>query len=148
LEDRLVYLRETRDNVYTPFPYVAANTIVAIPFIFLVALSFSSVAYVWFYSFLSSTQYMIGLTDTAEAFFIFTGYLFLALLVAESIVVLVSAIIPIFVAALAIVAFLNGWFMVVQGYFVQFQNIPIGWQWANLIDYQKYAVYILSPLTT
>jgi hypothetical protein len=57
---------------------------------------------------------MIGLTDSAEAFFIFTGYLFLALLVAESIVVLVSAIIPIFVAALAIVAFLNGWY---QSYF-------------------------------
>jgi hypothetical protein len=46
LEDRLVYLRETRDNVYKPGPYVLANTIVAIPFIFLVALSFSSVAYV------------------------------------------------------------------------------------------------------
>jgi ABC-type multidrug transport system permease subunit len=95
----LVYLRETGDNVYTPFPYVAANTIVAVPFIYLVALSFSAVAY-----------YMIGLTDSASAFFIFTGYLFLALLVAESIVVLVSAIIPIFVAALAIVAFINGWY--------------------------------------
>lgn len=73
----------------------------------------------------------------------------MALLVAESYVVLISAIIPIFVAALAIVAFLNGWFMVVQGYFVQFQNIPIGWQWANRIDYQKYAFegMILSDFT-
>jgi hypothetical protein len=39
--------------------------------------------------------------------------------------------------------------MVVQGYFVQFQNIPIGWKWANLIDYQKYAFegMILSDFT-
>jgi ABC-type multidrug transport system permease subunit len=97
LKDRLVYLRETRDNVYTPFPYVAANTIVAVPFVFMIALSFSLIAY-----------YMIGLNNSTNAFFNFTGYLFLALMVAESMVLLVSSIFPVFVGALTIVSFING----------------------------------------
>lgn len=49
-----------------------------IPFIFLVALSFTVVAY-----------FMVGLAADVTSFFVFVLYLFLALLVAESIVVLV-----------------------------------------------------------
>lgn len=128
LEDRLTFIRERGDGLYRVGPYVIANTLVAIPFIFLISIAFSSVAY-----------FLVGLQGGAAAFFTFVGYLFLALMVAESICVFVSALIPIFVAALAIVAFLNGFFMVVQGYFVQYQNLPIWWKWANYIDYQKYA---------
>jgi len=46
----------------------------------------------------------------------YIGFLFLSIYVAESQVLVVAALLPIFVAALAISAFLNGFWMSVGGY--------------------------------
>lgn len=73
-------------------------------------------------------------------FSVFVGFLFLALMVAEAQTVFISVAIPIFVAALAINAFANGLWMVVQGFFVQKDNIPAFWRYSfYLVDFQKYA---------
>ncbi|CAG8478565.1 1426_t:CDS:10 [Diversispora eburnea] len=128
LEERLVFQRERANRFYSVGPYVLANTIVAIPFVLIIAISFSIVAYP-----------MIALHPGFGHAVTFVLLLFLALFVAESMVVFVSSIIPIFVAALTIVAFANGFFMVVQGFFVRRDSITKIWKWAHYIDYQKYA---------
>ncbi|CAG8650269.1 6595_t:CDS:2 [Funneliformis caledonium] len=128
LEERLVFQRERSNRFYSVGPYVLANTLISIPFLMIVTLSFSVFAYP-----------MIGLHGGMEKITNFLVFLFLSLLVAESMVVFISAVIPIFVAALAIVAFANGFFMVVEGYFVTKKNIPKAWKWAHYVDYQKYA---------
>ncbi|CAI2169225.1 14554_t:CDS:2 [Funneliformis geosporum] len=128
LEERLVFQRERSNRFYSVGPYVLANTLISIPFLMIVTISFSVFAYP-----------MIGLQGGMEKVTNFLIYLFLSLLVAESMVVFISAVIPIFVAALAIVAFANGFFMVVEGYFVSKKNIPKAWKWAHYVDYQKYA---------
>ncbi|ORY29492.1 P-loop containing nucleoside triphosphate hydrolase protein [Rhizoclosmatium globosum] len=84
--------------------YVIANTLVSLPFIFIIAVSFATPAY-----------WMMGLNAGASNFFIFITYLWLALYVAESFVVLISAMFPIFVAALTLVSFFNGLEMVLKG---------------------------------
>lgn len=128
LEERLVFMRERANGSYRVSSYVIANTIVSIPSVFIVALSFISVAYYW-----------IGFNPEAQKFFVYLGFLYLALFVAESMVTFVASFVPIFVAALAIASFLNGFFMAVQGYFVQKNSIPHAWKWGHYIDYQKYA---------
>ncbi|CAG8685890.1 4373_t:CDS:1, partial [Dentiscutata heterogama] len=128
LEERLVFTRERGNNFYSVGPYVLANTIISIPFVMIIAASFTVVAYP-----------MIGLHNNFSNALLFCFYLFLALIVAESMVVFISAIIPIFVAALTLVAFANGFFMVVEGYFVRRSKIPKAWKWAHYIDYQKWA---------
>lgn len=60
----------------------------------------------------NNRYWAIGLHPGATAFFRFTLYLFLGVMAAESQSVLVAAIIPIFVAALAVAAFMNGFWMV------------------------------------
>jgi ABC-type multidrug transport system ATPase subunit len=97
LEERLVFLRETANGLYGVESYVLSNTLISIPFIFIITISFTLVSY-----------FMMGLQNTASAFFGFVGYLFVALMIAEAQVVFVSVAIPIFVAALAIGAFSNG----------------------------------------
>jgi hypothetical protein len=57
-----------------------------------------------------------GLNDDASAVFRYIGFLFLSIYVAESQVLVVAALLPIFVAALAVSAFLNGFWMSVGGY--------------------------------
>ncbi|CAG8572497.1 19771_t:CDS:1, partial [Racocetra persica] len=128
LEERLVFQRERGNNFYSVGPYVLANTIIAIPFVMIIAASFTAVAYP-----------MIGLHDNLENAIRFGFYLFLALIVAESMVVFISAVIPIFVAALTLVAFANGFFMVVEGFFVRRDKIPKALKWAHYLDYQKWA---------
>jgi hypothetical protein len=64
---------------------------------------------------------------------------------AESQVVLVSALLPIFIAALAIASFMNGFWMCVQGYFIRSINLPKFWFYSfHWIDYQTYAFELLA----
>lgn len=63
---------------------------------------------------------------------------------AALVLIFVAALVLIFVAALAIAAFLNGFWMCVQGYFIRAVNLPRLWYyWAHFIDYETYAFNLL-----
>ncbi|KAI0062484.1 P-loop containing nucleoside triphosphate hydrolase protein [Artomyces pyxidatus] len=133
LEERQVFVRERQNGLYGPGPYVLANSIVTLPYLFICALLFAVLCY-----------WSIGLNPGAEQFFRFLGVLFMAVYVAESQSTLVAAVIPIFVAALAIASFWNGFWMCVGGYFIRAVNLPRFWYyWAHFIDYQTYAFDLL-----
>ncbi|KAH7105152.1 P-loop containing nucleoside triphosphate hydrolase protein [Auriculariales sp. MPI-PUGE-AT-0066] len=129
LEERSVFIRERLNGLYGPGPYVIAISICAAPFLFLCSFVFALVCY-----------WSIGLHPGAGHFFRFLGILFLAVYTAESQSLVVAALLPIFVAALAIASFLNGFWMCVQGYFIRAVNLPTFWRvWAHWIDYQTFA---------
>ena len=113
------------------------------------------------YIFLGRSYWAIGLHSGAVPFFRFLLFLFLGVYIAEAQSVLVAAVLPIFVAALAVASFLNGFWMVsslsydnsrpkafvtdwfildsqcVQGYFIRAVSLPRFWYyWAHWIDYQ------------
>lgn len=76
---------------------------------------------------------------TAEAFFTWVLWLFLDLLAAESLVVLLSSLLPIFVVSLAATAFANGLWMCVGGFLVAPQELNVFWRYVfHYIDYQAY----------
>jgi hypothetical protein len=65
----------------------------------------------------------------------------------ENLAIAVSAIIPNFIGALTIVSFCNGFFMLVQGFFVRKTNIPDFWRyWGHYWSYQKYPFEALVKL--
>ncbi|SPO26351.1 related to ATP-binding cassette protein (ABC) transporter [Ustilago trichophora] len=133
LEERSVLLREAKNSLYGPLAFTLANTISTIPLLFLCSLLFSVLAY-----------WSIGLHPGADYFFRFLAFLYLGVLAAEFQALLIAAAIPIFVAALAVCAFLNGFWMCVQGYFIRAVNLPKFWYyWAHWIDYETYAFDIL-----
>ncbi|KAJ3142524.1 hypothetical protein HK100_002193 [Physocladia obscura] len=120
LEERSVFYRERMNRTYRVGAYVVANMLVSMPFVLLIAVGFTIPAY-----------WLMGMNPGASNFFIFTAYLWLALYVAESVVILLAAIFPIFVAALTLVT---------QGYFVRRQNIPAFWKYAfHYWNYQKWS---------
>jgi hypothetical protein len=86
LEDRALFIKERANGLYGPSSFLLANFITGIPYLFLIAMLFSVVAY-WLSNF----------RPTAQAFFTWVMWLFLDLIAAESLVVLVSSLIPIFV---------------------------------------------------
>ncbi|ORY29493.1 putative ABC transporter [Rhizoclosmatium globosum] len=129
LEERAVFYRERMNRTYSVGAYVIANTLVSMPFVLIIAVGFSIPAY-----------WLMGMNSGASNFFVFIAYLWLALYVAESMVILLAAIFPIFVAALTLASFFNGLEMVTQGYFVRRQNIPAFWKYVfHYWNYQKWS---------
>ena len=103
LEDRKV----RANGLCGVIAFLTSNTLIGVPFLFVIATSFAL-----------TTYWLIGLNPSATSFFRYLLFLFLDLLAAESLVVLICAIVPIFVAALAITAFANGLFMSTGGFLV------------------------------
>ncbi|ROW17675.1 hypothetical protein VPNG_00597 [Cytospora leucostoma] len=128
IEDRQQYVKEFHNGLYGAAELVISNFLIGTPYLFLIAISFSSISY-----FLSNFQ------PTGTAFFTWVMWVFLDLLAAESLVVLVSSIFPNFVIALALVAFANGLWMCVNGFMVQPTVLNVFYKYVfSYWDYQKY----------
>lgn len=128
LEDRATFVKEHANGLYGPAAFNLSNFIIGLPYLFLISLIFSSIAY-W----LSNFQ------PTAEAFFTWIMWLFLDLVAAESLVVLMSSIFPNFVVSLALTAFANGLWMSVDGFMVPPTILNVFYKYVfHYIDYQSY----------
>ncbi|KAK6539934.1 hypothetical protein TWF694_008769 [Orbilia ellipsospora] len=128
LEDQSTFVKERANGLVGPSAFLISNFIIGLPFLFFIAILFSVVEY-----------YLSNFRHDAQAFFRFTMWLFLDLLAAESLVVLVSVIFPIFVVALAIAAFANGLWMCVGGFLVPMNILNPFWKYVfHYIDYQAY----------
>ncbi|KAJ4299081.1 hypothetical protein N0V90_004325 [Kalmusia sp. IMI 367209] len=128
LEDLSLYTKERLNGLYGPTAFMLANFLIGIPYLFVITLLFSIIAY-WLGNF----------RPGAEAFWTWVLWLFLDLLAAESLVVLLSSLIPIFVVALAATAFANGLWMCVNGFMVEPQTLNVFWRYVfHYIDYQAY----------
>ncbi|KAK6527079.1 hypothetical protein TWF281_010272 [Arthrobotrys megalospora] len=128
LEDRATFIKERNNGLYGPTSFIIANFFIGIPYLFLISILFSVVSY-WLSNFYPS----------GTAFMYWVMWLFLDLLAAESLVVFVSSLFPIFVVSLALTAFLNGLWMSVGGFLVSPRVLNVFWKyWARYIDYQAY----------
>lgn len=128
LEDLQLFTKERLNGLYGPTAFMVANFIVGIPYLFIITILFSVIAY-WLGNFRNS----------ADGFWVWVMWLFLDLLAAESLVVLLSSLIPIFVVALAATAFANGLWMSVNGFMVQPETLNVFWRYVfHYIDYQAY----------
>ncbi|KAL8370363.1 hypothetical protein RB595_000645 [Gaeumannomyces hyphopodioides] len=128
IEDRNQYVKEHHNGLYGASALVISNFLIGIPYLFLIAMTFSAISY-WLSNF----------RPTADAFFTWVMWVFLDLLAAESLVVLITAIFPSFVVSLALVAFANGLWMSVNGFMVQPTILNVFYKYVfHYWDYQKY----------
>ncbi|KAJ7302557.1 hypothetical protein DFH08DRAFT_1089756 [Mycena albidolilacea] len=91
------------------------------------------------------SYWAIGLHPGGRAFFRFLAFWYLATPAAESQMLVVAALMPMFVAALAIGAFVNRFWMSVGGYFIKARSLPGFWFYSfHYMDYQHYAFELLT----
>ena len=128
LEDRATYVKERANGLYGPTTFLICNFLIGIPYLLLMTVLFSLVAY-----------WLTNFEPTAAAFFSSVMWLFFDLLAAESLVVLISSAVPIFVVALAGTAFVNGVWMCAGGFLVPVRTLASFWRYGfHYIDYQSY----------
>ncbi|KAK6365548.1 hypothetical protein LTS17_011267 [Exophiala oligosperma] len=128
LEDRATFAKERANGLVGPLAFIVSNFLIGLPFLFLITVTFSVVTY-WLSNFRPS----------GTGFWMWVLWLFLDLVAAESLVVLVSSVFPIFVVALAVTAFANGLWMCVDGFLVPMNILNPFWKYVfHYIDYQAY----------
>lgn len=128
LEDRATFVKDRANGLYGPTAFLVSNFLVGLPYLFLITVVFSVIAY-WLSNF----------EPSATAFFRWIMWIFLDLVAAESLVVFVSSVFPIFVVSLALVAFANGLWMSVGGFLVSPTILNVFWKYVfHYIDYQSY----------
>ncbi|KAF7509405.1 hypothetical protein GJ744_008128 [Endocarpon pusillum] len=128
LEDRSTFIKERANGLYGATSFLVANFIIGLPWLFLISVLFSIIAY-----------WLCNFRPDASAFFTFVMWLFLDLVAAESLVVFMASIFPVFVIALALTAFANGLWMSVGGFLVNPTVLNVFWKyWARYIDFQSY----------
>lgn len=134
LEDHAIFARERANGLYGPVSFLVANTLIGIPYLYGFSVVFSLVVY-WLSNF----------RPGGGAFFTWTVWLFLDLLAAESLVVLISSLVPIFVVALAGTAFANGLWMCTGGFLVPTGVLNAFWR--NVFHYIDYQSYVFQAMT-
>jgi ABC-type multidrug transport system permease subunit len=128
LEDQATFFKERANGIVGPLSFMFANFLIGLPFLFLITVLFSVVEY-----------WLTGFRADGTAFWMFVLWLFLDLVAAESLVVLVSSVFPIFVVSLAVTAFANGLWMCVDGFLVPMSILNPFWKYVfHYIDYQAY----------
>jgi hypothetical protein len=128
IEDIRMLQKEHANGLYSPLPFMVANFVIGLPWLFLIALIFSSIVY-WLTNFDADLQ----------AYLTFTAWLYLDLLAAESVVVLISAIVPQFVTALAVISFAQGLWLATDGFLVPINTLNSFWKYGfHYVNYQAY----------
>lgn len=124
LEDRTTFIKERANGLYGAPPFMIANFLIGLPYSFLISFVFSLITY-----------FLNNFRPTAEAF-TWVMWLFPDLLAGESLVVLMSSLFPVFVVALALIAFANGLWMSVGGILVSPEILNPLWKYVfHYIDY-------------
>lgn len=134
VEDMKVFQRERQNGHYGVVAYVIGNTFSSVPFIFVISIIPTAITY-----------YLCGLQKGYEHFFFFSCVLFSSLLLVESLMMIVSSIVPNFLMGIVTGAGIQGVMMLVGGFFKLPHDIPnIFWKYP--FHYVAFHTYVNEGL--
>jgi ABC-type multidrug transport system ATPase subunit len=128
IEDLMVFEKDRANGLYGSTAFMISNFIIGLPWLF-------------FITFVSSTfvYWMVNFRPDGQAFMVWVMWMFLNLVAAESLVVLMSALFPNFVGALALTAMCNGLWMACNGFMVPHPTLNPFYRYVfYYINYQAY----------
>ncbi|XP_030961472.1 ABC transporter G family member 23 isoform X1 [Quercus lobata] len=127
LQERRVLMKEASRGAYRISSYLIANTIVFLPFLFVVALLFAVPIY-----------WLVGLNSSITAFAFFTFIVWLILLMASSLVLFLSAVSPDFISGNSLICTVLGAYFLFSGYFIPKDIIPKYWLFMYYVSLYRY----------
>ncbi|GMI97393.1 ATP-binding cassette G23 [Hibiscus trionum] len=127
LQERRVLMKEASRGAYKISSYMIANTIVFMPFLFVVSILFAVPVY-----------WIVGLNPSIPAFLFFVFIVWLIILMASSLVLFLSAISPDFISGNSLICTVLGSFFLFSGYFIPKDNIPKYWLFMYYVSLYRY----------
>jgi ABC-type multidrug transport system ATPase subunit/ABC-type multidrug transport system permease subunit len=128
LGEKLIVQRERNNGSYSVFAYLSSHFVVEAAFLAVLAVLLTATVYP-----------LTGLNPTLSAGAFFCLSLFCTLLVAESMMILIAAVVPYLLVGIAMGAFTFGLFMCVQGYLTSIDHIPWPLRWMKYIALHSYS---------
>ncbi|KAF7833329.1 ABC transporter G family member 23 [Senna tora] len=127
LQERCVLMKEASRGAYKISSYMLANTLVFLPFLFVVSLLFAVPVY-----------WIVGLNPTLSAFAFFTLVVWLIVLMASSLVLFLSAVSSDFISGNSLICTVLGAFFLFSGYFIPKESIPKYWMFMYYVSLYRY----------
>ncbi|PQQ13857.1 ABC transporter G family member 10 isoform X1 [Prunus yedoensis var. nudiflora] len=127
LQERRILMTETSKGAYRVSSYVIANTLIFLPFLFMVGLLYSTPVY-----------WLVGLRRNIDGFLYFSLVVWMVLLMSNSVVACFSALVPNFIMGTSLISGLMGSFFLFSGYFISKDSIPSYWIFMHYSSLFKY----------
>ncbi|KAL8204521.1 hypothetical protein R6Q57_010144 [Mikania cordata] len=127
LQERRVLMKEASRGAYKTSSYMIANTLVFLPFLFVVGLLFAIPVY-----------WLVGLNPSFTSFAFFVFVVWLIVLMASSLVLFLSAISPDFISGNSLICTVLGAFFLFSGYFIPKEVIPKYWMFMYYVSLYRY----------
>ncbi|KAM6548168.1 hypothetical protein CsatB_019844 [Cannabis sativa] len=127
LQERQVLMKESSRGAYRISSYMIANTLVFLPFLFVVAILFAVPLY-----------WIVGLNPSSATFLFFILVVWLILLMASSLVLFLSAVSPDFISGNSLICTVLGAFFLFSGYFIPKESIPRYWIFMYYVSLYRY----------
>ncbi|KAL5989164.1 ATP-binding cassette sub- G member 8 [Asimina triloba] len=129
VNERPILLRETTSGIYRLSSHLIANTLVFVPYLLAIALTYSI-----------SVYFLVGLCSSWQAFAYFVLVIWMVVLVANSLVLLLSSIAPNYIAGSSLVTIFLACFFLFSGYFISKDSMPKYWLFMHYLSMYKYAL--------
>lgn len=127
LQEREILMKETSSRSYRVSSYAIANGLVYLPFLLILAISFTVPLY-----------WLTGLNNNFTAFLYFSLLVWRILYTANSVVVCFSALVPNFIVGNSVIAGVVGSSFLFSGYFISNNEIPNYWIFMHYLSLFKY----------
>lgn len=127
LQERCVLMKEASRGAYRISSYMVANTLVFLPFLFVVSILFAVPVY-----------WLVGLNPSFSAFAFFALVVWLIVLMASSLVLFLSAVSPDFISGNSLICTVLGAFFLFSGYFIPKESIPKYWMFMYYVSLYRY----------
>ncbi|GAB2272434.1 ABC transporter G member 20 [Dionaea muscipula] len=113
LQERDIFMRETSFNAYRRTSYVLSRSLISIPTLFLLSLTFASI-----------TFWAVGLSGGLSGFLFFFTFVFAAFWAGDSFVTFLSGVVTHVMIGYTVVAAILAYFLLFSGFFITRDRIP------------------------
>ncbi|XP_071732884.1 ABC transporter G family member 6-like [Rutidosis leptorrhynchoides] len=127
LQERYIFMRETAYNAYRRSSYVLSHSLVAVPALIFLALTFASI-----------TFFAVGLSGGVSGFLFYFFVILASFWAGSSFVTFLSGVVPHVMLGYTIVVAILAYFLLFSGFFITRDRIPGYWIWFHYLSLVKY----------
>lgn len=127
LQERYIFMRETAYNAYRRISYVLSHSLVGLPALVFLSLSFAA-----------TTFFAVGLHGGLSGFLFYFYVILASFWAGSSFVTFLSGVVPQVMLGYTIVVAILAYFLLFSGFFINRDRIPSYWIWFHYISLVKY----------